>query len=374
MLLPWAGASWPKRTAVADVTRLEAHPLGAALPLRALLTKTPKPAGQTDVSVKYRLEVNGAGGLVRSMLLTSQGARRVDQQQGMNASESGELYERLFEPSALLAAGASRDAQLVYWFETSDDRTEERRILLVEPPAIRSASVSVDPPAYAVGKLREGSAFVQGSRDAGHGVDQRSMVGPILAGSRVKLTLELNKPLAGPANNRPESLAAFVAAATPGLVGAKELTGSFAPTAWTFEWTLESSRQVAVNLIDEHKIRAVDDAVFRFEATADRAPTVLVVDPAQDEAVLPTAVIPAAAEARDAAQTARDAGAHEGGAAQRRQPDLVTVQRPNVSAMPHQHNRRQDQRRHYQPPRRDHQRRCAFLLCEADEDRRGRGS
>jgi hypothetical protein len=299
VLLPWAGASWPKRTAIADITRLDAHPLGAALPLRALLTKTQRSVGQTDVSVKYRLEVNGSGGLVRSMLLTSQGARNPAQGQQAIAAETGELFERLFEPSALLAAGASRDAELIYWFETSDDRTEERRILLVEPPAIRSASVVVEPPAYAVGKLREGAAFVQGTRDAGHGVDQRSMVGPILAGSRVKLSLELNKPLAGPADNRPESLAAFVAAATPGLVGAKGLTGSFAPAAWTFEWTLESSRQVGVNLVDEHKIRAVDDAIFRFEATADRAPTVLVVDPAQDETVLPTAVIPAAAEARD---------------------------------------------------------------------------
>lgn len=298
VLLPWGSAAWPKRTAVMDVTRLTAHPLGAALPLRALLTKTPHAQGQTDVTVKYRLEADGRGGMERSMLLTSQGVKSRNELGAVDVA-GGELFERLFEPSALVAAGAARDAELAYWFETQDDATPEHRILLVEPPSVRGASVVVEPPAYAAGRLRENSVFVQGTRDAGQGMDQRATVGPILSGSRVKLSIELSKPLAGPKDNRPETLAAFVESVTQGLGGAKDLTGSFGPTNWTFEWTLDSSRQVSVNLVDEHQIHGADDAVFRFEAVADKSPSVAVVDPGQDESVLATAVIPATAEARD---------------------------------------------------------------------------
>lgn len=300
VLLPWSGAAWPKRTGVVDATGLSAHPLGAALPLRAFLTKTNHAVGRTDVSVKYRIDADGRTGVERTMLLTSQGTRTISEVGVTNVDVSeGELFERLFEPSALVASGAARDARLVYRFATRDDETEEHRVLLVEPPGVRSASVDVEPPLYAKGLLREGSAFAQGVRDAGNGVDQRSTVAPILAGSRVKLTLELSKALAGPKDNKPESLAAFVAQAVPGLTGARDLTGSFGPTTWAFEWTAESSRVVTVNLVDEHQIRGVDDAVFRFEATADKAPSIAVVEPAQDEAVLPTAIVPSVAEARD---------------------------------------------------------------------------
>ncbi|HZW10126.1 MAG TPA: hypothetical protein VFF69_09510, partial [Phycisphaerales bacterium] len=38
--LPFAGAEWPKRTAVVDGTAVEVHPIGEALTLRALVTRT----------------------------------------------------------------------------------------------------------------------------------------------------------------------------------------------------------------------------------------------------------------------------------------------------------------------------------------------
>lgn len=68
------GASGPSGPRLPTSHASHAHPLGACLPLRASAAPRPRcpVLGQTDVSVKYRLEVNGSGGLCGAMPRTSQ--------------------------------------------------------------------------------------------------------------------------------------------------------------------------------------------------------------------------------------------------------------------------------------------------------------
>ncbi len=74
LLAPWAGAQWPKRTGIADATAIAVHPRGAALPLRAGVTRSHRDLDTTYAAAQYRLL--GADGRavspVRTALLTHQ--------------------------------------------------------------------------------------------------------------------------------------------------------------------------------------------------------------------------------------------------------------------------------------------------------------
>ncbi|MEL7472264.1 MAG: hypothetical protein AAGK04_03025, partial [Planctomycetota bacterium] len=190
-LVPWAGAKWPSRTAITDVTAIEVHPMDVATPIRALLTRTHLDEGETDVAVRYRVVADGDTGPWRRALLTSQGSSQhmigVGAQAGTEvetAANDGELFERLIEPMGLGETGAA-EARLEYTLETLDDRTPAASLLLVRPPAVRSARLRVTPPAYAEPYAeRENSEIVSGASDLGAGDDERAIAGPILARSR----------------------------------------------------------------------------------------------------------------------------------------------------------------------------------------------
>lgn len=298
VLTPWADVSWPKRTGVADASRPVAHAIDAALPLRAAVTRTSHPPGRTDVAVRYRLIVNGREGPLHRAMLTPQ-RRTVEVETPGAAPVSGELYERLLEPAALSAAeqDAGASIELEYWFETEDDRTPAWRTVLVHPPAVLSASVTVDPPAYASDVLAGRTDIARGERDAGNGRDERATISPILGGSRVTLALTLNKEVPTPSERG--QLAAFLAGVAPGLDRQAGLSAGFNGTSWRISWDSGAPLRVPIVLRDQFGIESNDPAVFRFETVEDRPPTAAVIEPGQDESVLATAVIDAVGEGRD---------------------------------------------------------------------------
>jgi hypothetical protein len=293
VLMPWASAPWPKRTGVVDTTHITAHPIGSALPLRAAVYRTNRPAGRTDVRVAYRvLEGFQAGPITRS-LLTSQGRQIPVIPSLAEGNEQGELYERLVEAGSLAISaptGASSEARqltLEYWFETDDDQSDRATIILVDPPAVLAAKATLDAPEYARALA---SRYVTGEHDLGAGREDRGVLGPILAGSRVTLTLELNKPVLG----RPEMLG--FGASTPVPEGA---TLTLEGRTWTIAFEADRSVRLPVAMVDEFSIPSAQDAVFAFEVAADAPPTAAILDPAHDESVLPTAIVQADAEGRD---------------------------------------------------------------------------
>lgn len=273
VLAPWAGTEWPKRTLVADVTSDRVHAIGRSLALRALLTKTDRPVGDTRVVAKYRVVVGDDAGTTRRVLMTSQRAI-VDED-----DQTGELFERLIETRGV-ASGAS-DVRIEYWFETEDDKTDVQRVRLEEPPEIVRSTATVMAPDYAR-DVAGMAGFVEGDFELGSGDDERAVVGPVLAGSTLGLTVEFNKPVLAPAPGE-------------GGVGEPDVT----PTTWSFAWVASESLRLPIAPIDEHGLGGFEEAVFSFDVGEDRRPSAAVIEPAQDEAVLATAVIDLVGEGQD---------------------------------------------------------------------------
>lgn len=278
-LLPWTDAKWPSRTELVDATPAEPHALGSALPIRALVTRTNRAIGETPVEVVYRILTPRGSTPERTERLTAQETFEMS-----SAGKPGEAYERLLEPAAPLAQ-PGEEAWLEYTLRTPDDRTPVRRIRLAEPPRVLALSAQIDPPAYA--PLSDSAAWVRGKLDLGSGQDERSLLGPVLAGSRVTIVAALNKPsqLVG------EALTTDEGGIQP------EITAE--GTTLVVAWTAGERSRLALALADELGITSVDEAIVRVETMSDRPPTVTVTVPERDEAVLPRAVVELAGEARD---------------------------------------------------------------------------
>lgn len=282
VVMPWTGLRWPSRTAVLDITNLEVHPAGRALPLRAAVTRTDKSWDRTDVTVRYRLLNDGAVADTGRELLTWQKRDAFPE----IPTQPGQLFERLLEPEA--------DA-IEYRFETSDDQTDWVHVDLIPPPAVVSASVIITPPAYASQLAQQSSPDSAGATtsaiDLGPGTDDRATAPASLAGSRIELTINLSKParIAG------EQLDA-IRTMDPSAVVSKSSATSNTIRA---SFQLNESIRLPVALLDEHGIASVDEAVYHFEATPDRAPAATIVNPPSDRGVLASATVDVVAEGRD---------------------------------------------------------------------------
>jgi hypothetical protein len=301
VLLPWTDTPWPKRTGVLMAAQPVAHPLGMALPMRAILTKSSRSAEDTRVSVRYRLIVDGDEVASQTALMTPQGKRAsFDPGLGGRAIE-GDLFERLLDvqdllPEALAANRAEHDIKLEYWFETSDDATARWRTVMVEPPAVASMRVTVQPPAY-LERLGDslGASVLRGDVEAGNGLDNRADVGPVLAGSRVSAAITLNKPIPVEPSYRP----GWLESTLPGLAGLATIERTIGEREWRLGFTPQASVRTAIRPRDQFGIESRDEASLRIEVMEDRPPTAAVIDPPQDESVLPNAVLALAAEGRD---------------------------------------------------------------------------
>jgi hypothetical protein len=279
-LLPWAHAPWPKRTAVVDVTALQAHPVGSSIPIRAAVTHTDRPEGRTDVWAVFRTIRGFEPGPSRRVLLTPQ-SRRVLVGDLSPEVRDGELFERLIDPE-LSSPHPGESMTLEYWLETADDRTDSATIALVEPPAVLAVKASITPPPYAAAS---GERFNAGDHDMGPGTDDRAQLGPVLSGSRVSLDIALNKPVVG----------------TPAMLGI-DIPGaelSLKGDRWTVVFDAAASTRIPLAITDEFGISATSEPVFTIDIQQDQPPTTVVTAPPHDESILARATIAVEGEARD---------------------------------------------------------------------------
>lgn len=300
VLTPWSAAEWPKRTGVRDITGVVVHPMGYALPLRAALVK-----GDLDgrVTVKYRVN----NGPVREQTLSPQGREvMLPVEPGLESDGSaptrGALLETLLEPGALSATGegAAREGKLDYWFVSSDDRTEPTNVRLVPPPAVVGAEVKVTPPQYA--RAKEPRLL-----EAGPGIDQRATVAGVLPGSRVELTIRLNKPVhgmdlskgGGGVAERLSWAHGALGEQAASMVSADDTAISTEPTVWHIAWTQRETVRLTVHPVDKDGVEAAGESVYRVEVREDRPPEAVVVQPPQDVEVLATAKVAVLGEGRD---------------------------------------------------------------------------
>lgn len=310
MLWPWGGAEWPKRTAIVDVTGQRVHPLGSALALRAALTRSDRPASDTRVTASYRVIADGRTGSWRTLVLTDQ-SRLVQVPEPVDTDErQGALFERLIEPSGLSPESARAvsvsEAMLEYTIESGDDRTDLRRVRLIQPPTVVSAQAVITSPAYA---RTLGIAPERLTLDLGPGTDERAAPAPVLAGSEVSLSLTLSKGVPGDvAKDSSEriawisrslgtDLARMVDAGPQGAAPGVNIVTS-GPT-WVVSWRLAESVRLVVRPADEFGIVSGEDAAYRIDALKDNPPTVNVITPQEDRTVLATASVELRGEARD---------------------------------------------------------------------------
>lgn len=295
-LMPWTSAEWPSRTALLDATDERAHALTAALPMRAVLTRTNRAPGQTRVQLKYRLIDGDRAGEVETALMTPQGVKH-------DRELRGEVYERLLDPRSLADASSNapgkKDRKLEYWFETGDSRTDAAVIQLVEPPAVSRLRVTISPPSYAAELVGAENGFVAGIKDLGAGKPDAAAIAPVLLGSRIGVEFGLNKEVPLPAAPTGTDVDAFAKKLMAGATVPKDLAIERIENGFRLNWTaLETIRFGAV-LEDSFGIKSQDPAAIAIVVVPDRAPAVSVLEPAQDESVLASAVIDVFGEAKD---------------------------------------------------------------------------
>ncbi|MBL9150639.1 MAG: hypothetical protein JNM94_18280 [Phycisphaerae bacterium] len=269
LLLPFSQSEWPARTHVESLMPpITHHAKGQPILLAAKLSEGDA-ASERVAAVVTVTRDDGTVSTDRLMLTRQRDGR----------------YERVLE-------GDPTVGRLDIRFASSDHESPSMAIELVPPPKIETATLKVDPPAYASGVIEPRSV------DLGDGTDDRAIARePALFGSSARLELMLNKPI--PAGEWSKSVG------STNVEGADDLPSlRFDPDPadgrrWTIAWTVTGPREITLVPTDEHHISAVDDIRFRLDAVEDRPPMAAVTAPASDETVLPTAVVPVAVEARD---------------------------------------------------------------------------
>lgn len=300
VLLPFSGAAWPARTAVASLMAevLPApgvHPRGELLAVRA---RNLTPGGEDEpVRAHLRERRGGDAGRWRTITLAHQGEG---------------VHERLIE------AGA--DA-VDLWFETADARTPEQRIEFVVPPAIVRSRLEVQPPTYAEGLVPPVTA------DLGPGIDERARLDrSVLAGSRARLSLQFSGPIAPPSGGDAGATEAeAVAVGERVVLGGSEampdgdadprtawLASAFGldpdaevtlertdETQWTIQWTPQRTVTLEPDPRDRHGLGPREPIRFQIPVEADAVARPAVLEPIRDEQVLADAEVPVRVEAVD---------------------------------------------------------------------------
>jgi len=288
LFLPLSGAAWPRLTSIADATPQEIHPSDSALPLRVTLLKSNKESGAASIEVRYRVVYADGSQSPESRALL------VPQPSTSNplAANPGELYERLVETSVWAPITGNNENQqsrppqdrwLEYTFLSEDDRTATRRVRIVDPPLLRRVSSQVSPPAYADSlseKTSEGrSNWLNGETETSIG---EALIGPVLYGSTLRLTLEYSKPIEPNTLDLPESA---VVSTEDGVV--------------TIEMVPADSLGIVLGAVDANGLSTRENFTARVTVLRDHPPSATVIDPSTDQAVLATAVIPLIGEATD---------------------------------------------------------------------------
>lgn len=292
VLTPWTDARWPSRTDIELASSPDVHPADVALPIRGALAR-PADAEGTRVTAVYRVTGPGLDGRERRVNLAAQRTNVV----GESGEDLGRLFEGLIEPASLIPVGAAEDEAraaeytLTYRLETEDDQTGPVRVKIVEPPELRSVTASVSPPVYAAGIAADAGFRAGFDLSLGDGTDERSVLGPVLAGSRVELELGFNTP-PDPEMERPAFLEPVLAVDPSAVV-----TRSEAGVRVSF--TALSPVRMPVSVEDRYGLVTRSSPVFAIDVVDDAPASAAVTEPVRDEAVLATAVVPLTGEGRD---------------------------------------------------------------------------
>ena len=262
-LFPFGSTMWPSTTTVVGLHELESvHPRGTPFMLRGRLTQ----GDAEDTRITARFESIDGSVPTRTVVLTPQG--------------DGE-FERMVE----------LDGDLIrIVFMTHDHESEPVMVRLVDPPSIKSTSLTVTPPEYAA------SVIESVDLDLGSGNDVRASPDtPFLEGSTALFRFDMSKPLPVPDEIDDQWLET-----TFGSLGSgADFRVDADSNDWILETELEERIGSVLTLVDEHGILNSEEIVFTIDVVEDRLPVTVMLEPDSDERILPGAVIPMRSESRD---------------------------------------------------------------------------
>ena len=284
ILTPWAGASWPKRFVIHDITRATPHPIDIAVPVRATI-------GFADSSIARQMLMLSSTG----KSLTNPGAR------------SAIARVRCLSPSTNEATLASPSMNNLLMYQqasppkgnrrTSSNTPSRRamiphkpnRISLVRPPALLSTTIHIDLPAYAQpianAELVRSGAVVSARSD--------SIISPILAGSWVTVTWQFSKPIADSDTTTPPWVSAL---------SQNNQVVRFdhsAPDTITLELIAENSSTIEPSILDEMGISIRIPIVLSLGVLDDLNPGATITEPVRDETISTHAIVELQAELTD---------------------------------------------------------------------------
>jgi hypothetical protein len=352
-ITPWREISWPKRTGVVLAMDADVYARGSALPLRALLVRSEKPASRERITASVEVRVDGRVVSEQDVVLSHQATRASTNLASTNlastnlaGSESarieGDVFERLLDTQSLVPSGtpASARVEVRVVARSADDTTSERIVRLVEPPRIVAMDAEVTPPSYIASLLSQAhkdeqenqrastlskalvqgnialvrpATQAQGNTSRGRG-SVSTTLGPVLAGSRVKLTVRFEQAMPSEGASLASVAPGFAALASsmqpspdavePNAIAAQTLTQdvptlSVSGDAWTLEWTARESVRTALLPVGGDGIAAREETGLRVEVVGDASPSASVAQPASDESVLATAELDVQLVGRD---------------------------------------------------------------------------
>ena len=280
---PLGDAEWPKRNHVEVADALPVYPVDSKVRLRAQVTQ-----GLSDdlpMTIRYRVaDDEGEAGQWQTV--------RVNPQRAEAAAGRPGIYETLIDIPAPVArslmSGQRDSAVLEVTYTAGDFTTEVQQLTLSARPEITAVTASITPPRYAQG-------LISGQTIALHEQSDRIAACSGYQGSDITLTIGFNKPL-------PEPTAKQVAAdaGLPEDADIKLTRDNGAVTGFSAQWTLADTVTSSFVLTDSFGLSSTEsDRLYRIQALQDEPPSVILLAPAIDESVLPTAQVELGATSED---------------------------------------------------------------------------
>jgi hypothetical protein len=273
---PFSEATWPLRNGVTVEGEMRVAPDNEPIRLGARITKGDAPGLRTWVVYSFEMADGSVHKQRQLMTRLDDGTSRV---------------ERRIEPRV----GA---VNLKYYIEAGDARSPTIKVKLFPPPTLRAVTADITPPAYAKG-------FVDPQTHRLLSPPRPLVTLDALAGSRIRLAVQVDGSVALRDNSEGSDLAPWIAqtlsglpADAPGLTyeRLKDVEGH---KRFVVSWKMVKTSQISFSLADPYGKRYEDQRRFRFEVRADAPPRATILVPTSDLSVLPTAVVELQAEIQD---------------------------------------------------------------------------
>ncbi|MEM1212003.1 MAG: hypothetical protein AAGI68_06850 [Planctomycetota bacterium] len=292
-LMPLGGTEWPRRQAVVDMTHTverDVVPAHTPVSLLAIVDRGYSEGLRAELSYRFVLPGGDGGEPVYETLLLD-----ADE----TAAELGlaGMYSVVVSVPASVrrALDGAREpyAVLEYRFAAGDDQTEWSTLRVAARPRVSAVWVEVEPPGYAAGLVEARRVEMSGRTD-------RVSTAGAYVGSSMGFEVRFNKPMPVGGLVLDKVLPGFAGVEGVALEPVFAEGDSGMAVGMTAGFVVgDEAVFTRIELVDEYGLTSSGSREYVVRPRLDRGPTVTLVEPATDEQVLATALIPVEAKSED---------------------------------------------------------------------------